>query len=139
MTMDVGLAGLGHMGLPMATRLAGHGFPLTVWNRTASRAAPLADRDVRVAGSPGELVVASDVIITMLADGAAARAVWCGPDGLLAGCRAGCVAVDMSTIGPNAARAGCTEGFADADFACVAALLQGEHGGESDVRMLSSN
>jgi hypothetical protein len=45
----------------------------------------------------------------------------------------------MSTIGPNAARAGCTEGFADADFACVAALLRGEHGGESDVRMLSSN
>jgi 3-hydroxyisobutyrate dehydrogenase-like beta-hydroxyacid dehydrogenase len=23
--MDVGFAGLGHMGLPMATRLAGHG------------------------------------------------------------------------------------------------------------------
>ena len=40
----------------------------------------------------------------MLADGAAARAVWCGPGGLLAGCRSGCVAVDMSTIGPNAAR-----------------------------------
>jgi 3-hydroxyisobutyrate dehydrogenase-like beta-hydroxyacid dehydrogenase len=185
--MDVGFAGLGHMGLPMATRLAGHGFPLTVWNRTASRAAPLAEPGVRVAGSPGELAAASDVIITMLADGAAARAVWCGPDGLLAGCRSGCIAVDMSTIGPNAAReiaveaerhgadfldapvsgstalmakdlelalgiatgAGmllpvttaarrflgqaCAEGFADADFACVATLLRGEHGGEPDV------
>src|SRR6266700_1303886 len=91
--MDVGFAGLEHMGLPMATRLAGHGFPLTVWNRTASRAAPLAEPGVRVAGSPGELAAASDVIITMLADGAAARAVWCGPDGLLAGCRSGCTAL----------------------------------------------
>src|SRR2546421_3668067 len=102
--MRVGFAGLGHMGLPMATRLAGHGFPLTVWNRTASRAAALADRGVPVAGSPRELAAASDVIITMLADGAAVRTVWCGPDGLLSGCRADCVAVDMSTIGPNAAR-----------------------------------
>src|SRR5437868_14289834 len=107
--MRVGFAGLGHMGLPMATRLAGHGFPLTVWNRTASRAAALADRGVPVAGSPRELAAASDVIITMLADGAAVRTVWCGPDGLLSGCRAGCVAVDMSTIGPNAAREIATE------------------------------
>jgi 3-hydroxyisobutyrate dehydrogenase-like beta-hydroxyacid dehydrogenase len=102
--MRVGFAGLGHMGLPMAIRLDGHGFPLTVWNRNASRAAPLADRGIRLAGSPRELAAASEVIITMLADGAAVRAVWCGPDGLLSGCRAGCVAVDMSTIGPTAAR-----------------------------------
>jgi 3-hydroxyisobutyrate dehydrogenase-like beta-hydroxyacid dehydrogenase len=27
----------------------------------------------------------------------------------------------------------CAEGFADADFACVATLLRGEHGGEPDV------
>src|SRR2546430_17573580 len=92
------------MGLPRATRLARPGFPLTVWNRTPSRAAPLAGPGVRVAGSPRDLAATSDVIITMLADGAAVRAVWCGPDGLLAGCRPGCVAVDMSTIGPNAAR-----------------------------------
>ncbi len=102
--MRVGFAGLGHMGLPMATRLAAHGIPLIVWNRTASRAAPLAAQGVEVAGSPRELAAASDVIITMLADGRAARAVWCGPDGLLAACRPGCVAVDMSTTGPDAAR-----------------------------------
>ena len=49
--MRVGFAGLGHMGLPMAIRLDGHGFPLTVWNRNASRAAPLADRGIRLAGT----------------------------------------------------------------------------------------
>jgi len=100
----VGFAGLGHMGLPMATRLADHGLTLTVWNRTASRAAPLAARGVQVAGSLPDLAAGSDVLITMLADGQAARDVWCGPDGLLAACRPGCTGVDMSTTGPAAAR-----------------------------------
>lgn len=96
--MQVGFVGLGTMGLPMATRLAAQGFPLTVWNQTASRAAPLAARGIAVAGSPRELAAGSDVIITMLADGEAARAIWRGPDGLLTACRAGCcIAVDMST------------------------------------------
>jgi 3-hydroxyisobutyrate dehydrogenase-like beta-hydroxyacid dehydrogenase len=108
----VGFAGLGHMGLPMATRLAdvladmlaGQDVSLTVWNRTASRAAPLAARGVPVAASLPELAAGSDVLITMLADGQAARDVWCGPDGLLAACPAGCTGVDMSTTGPSAAR-----------------------------------
>ena len=46
MTLSVGFAGLGHMGLPIAARLAGslagQGISLTVWNRTPARAAPLA-------------------------------------------------------------------------------------------------
>jgi len=97
----VGFAGLGHMGLPMATRLADHGLTLTVWNRTASRAAPLAARGVPVAGSPAALAAGSDVLITMLADGQAAREVW---SALLPACRPGCTGVDMSTTGPSAAR-----------------------------------
>jgi 3-hydroxyisobutyrate dehydrogenase-like beta-hydroxyacid dehydrogenase len=89
------------MGLPMATRLADHGLTLTVWNRTASRAAPLAARGVPVAGSPAALAAGSDVLITMLADGQAAREVW---SALLPACRPGCTGVDMSTTGPSAAR-----------------------------------
>ena len=99
--MRVGFAGLGRMGLPMATRLADAGLPLTVWNRTASRAAPLAGRGVQVAGSLPDLAAGSDVLITMLADGQAARAVW---SALLPACQPGCTGVDMSTTGPSAAR-----------------------------------
>ena len=99
--MRIGFAGLGRMGLPMATRLAGQGLTLTVWNRTASRAAPLAERGVPVAGSLAELAAGSDVLITMLADGQAAREVW---SALLPACRPGCTGVDMSTTGPSAAR-----------------------------------
>lgn len=102
--MRIGFAGLGHMGLPMAGRLADAGVSLTVWNRTASRAAPLADRGVPVAASLPDLAAGSDVLITMLADGQASRDVWCGPDGLLAACPRGCTGVDMSTTGPSAAR-----------------------------------
>ena len=102
--MRIGFAGLGRMGLPMATRLADAGLPLTVWNRTAARAAPLAARGVPVAASLPDLAAGSGVLITMLADGQAARDVWCGPDGLLAACRPGCTGVDMSTTGPSAAR-----------------------------------
>jgi len=40
--MAVGFIGLGHMGLPMARRLAASAFPLAVWNRTPGRAATLA-------------------------------------------------------------------------------------------------
>jgi 3-hydroxyisobutyrate dehydrogenase len=99
--MRVGFAGLGHMGLPMATRLTDQGITLTVWNRTASRAAPLADRGVPVAGSLPDLAAGSDVLITMLADGQAAWEVW---SALLPACRPGCTGVDMSTTGPSAAR-----------------------------------
>ena len=74
----VGFAGLGRMGAPMAARIAAHGFPLTAWNRTAARAealtGPLAAHGARVAGTLPEVAAGSGVVITMLSDGAAARA-----------------------------------------------------------------
>ena len=102
--LSVGFAGLGRMGVPMAARIAGHGFPLTVWNRTPGRSGPLAGPGVRVAGSLRELASGSSIVITMLSDGAAALAVWAGPGGLLEACRPGSIGIDMSTTGPQAAR-----------------------------------
>jgi 3-hydroxyisobutyrate dehydrogenase-like beta-hydroxyacid dehydrogenase len=102
--MNVGFIGLGHMGLPMARRLAASGTPLTVWNRTAGKAAPLADAGAKVAVSLPDLAAACDVVITMLADAAAVRSVLAGDGGVLAACRDGAVVIDMSTIGPRAAR-----------------------------------
>jgi 3-hydroxyisobutyrate dehydrogenase len=99
----VGFAGLGRMGAPMAARIAEHGFPLTVWNRTAGRAEPLASHGARVVGSLGELAADSNVIITMLSDGAVALSVWAGPGGLLEACAPGTIGIDMSTTGPQAA------------------------------------
>jgi 3-hydroxyisobutyrate dehydrogenase len=102
--MRVGFAGLGRMGTPMAARIAEHGFPLTVWNRTAFRTEPLARHDASVAGTLHEVAAGRDVIVTMLSDGDAALSVWAGPGGLLEACAPGTIGIDMSTTGPRAAR-----------------------------------
>lgn len=102
--MRIGFIGLGHMGLPMAQRLAASGLRLVVWNRTPGRAAPLAAAGATLADSPLALAAGCDLVITMLADAAAVRAVLCGPGGVLPALRHGAIAVDMSTIGPSAAR-----------------------------------
>ena len=45
----IGWIGLGKMGLPMASQLAGAGYPLTVFNRTAAKCAPLTKRGAEAA------------------------------------------------------------------------------------------
>jgi 3-hydroxyisobutyrate dehydrogenase-like beta-hydroxyacid dehydrogenase len=101
----VGFAGIGRMGLPMARNVLDAGFPLTVFNRTPERCEPLVAAGAARAATPAELARASDVVITMVADGVAVRALLDGPDGILAGAAPGLVLAEMSTIGPLAARA----------------------------------
>jgi 3-hydroxyisobutyrate dehydrogenase/2-hydroxy-3-oxopropionate reductase len=57
-----------------------------------------------VAATPREAAEASDIAITMLADGPAVAATWGGPDGLVAGAHPGGVLVDMSTVPPDTIR-----------------------------------
>lgn len=67
--------GIGLMGLPMASRLAQAGYPLTVWNRTREKALPLAERGATVATTLGEAVSSADVVITMLEAGPVVKKV----------------------------------------------------------------
>jgi 3-hydroxyisobutyrate dehydrogenase len=94
----VALIGLGLMGSGMARRLLGAGFPLTVYNRKAERAAPLAAEGAHAAASPREAAARADVVLSMVADDAAARAVWLGEQGALAGVARGRVLVECSTV-----------------------------------------
>lgn len=64
----VTLIGLGPMGQGMVRALLTGGHPVTVWNRTASRAAPLVAAGARLAASPTEAVASSDLIILSLTD-----------------------------------------------------------------------
>jgi 3-hydroxyisobutyrate dehydrogenase-like beta-hydroxyacid dehydrogenase len=102
--VNAGFAGLGRMGSAMARRLLDAGHSLTVWNRSASRSNELVAAGARRAGSPRELGESSEIVVTMVSDGDALREVLHGDDGLLAGLGTGSVHVDMSTIGPAAAR-----------------------------------
>src|SRR6201987_6152932 len=95
----IAFIGLGIMGGPMARRLLAAGYPLTVWNRTASRAEPLQAEGAEVAASPPEAVRDADMVITMLADPTAVREVI---DGIAGHLRPGTTLIEASTIGPQA-------------------------------------
>ena len=98
--------GMGRMGSAMAERLAGQGVAVVLYNRTPERAAALATRiGATVAATPAEAAAGADVVITMVADDAAVRDLFEGPDGVAAGVRAGSVAIDMSTVLPDTIRA----------------------------------
>ena len=101
----VGFAGMGRMGVPMARNILRAGNELTVWNRTRERCLPLEQEGATVADTPAGLARGIDVLVTMVADAAAAEAVLCGPGGALAALRPGAIVLEMSTIGPFAARA----------------------------------
>jgi 3-hydroxyisobutyrate dehydrogenase-like beta-hydroxyacid dehydrogenase len=103
--VNAGFAGLGRMGTPMARRVHDAGFPLTVWNRTASRCDELVAAGAARADTPRALAEAAEVVVTMVSDGVALGELLRGDDGLLAGLVPGSILVDMSTIGPTAARA----------------------------------
>jgi 3-hydroxyisobutyrate dehydrogenase-like beta-hydroxyacid dehydrogenase len=103
MAERVGFIGLGIMGSRMAANLVRAGFDLTVWNRTASTAQAWAARHgAAVAASPQALASNSDVVISMVVDGDQVESVLLGDEG--AGHGAGLLCVDMSTIGPSAAK-----------------------------------
>lgn len=102
----VGLLGTGRMGSAMARAFAAAGHELVIWNRTPDGARTLAaEVGGRSAPRPADVAQAADVCISMLADGPAVDAVFGGPDGLLAGARAGNVLVDCSTVPPATIRA----------------------------------
>jgi 3-hydroxyisobutyrate dehydrogenase len=91
----VGLVGTGRMGTAMGERLLAAGFPLTVHNRTPSRAAPLVAAGARQAASLHQLVAEAEVIITVLIDDAAVDRVYAG---MLTGRPTGRLFVEASTV-----------------------------------------
>jgi 3-hydroxyisobutyrate dehydrogenase len=100
----VGFLGLGAIGRPMAARLAARG-DLVVWNRTAARAEEFAARTgARAAATPRALAAAVEVVVTCLPTSAEVEALLDGPDGLLAGLRAGALVLDCTSGDPASSR-----------------------------------
>ena len=95
--MNVGFIGLGSMGSGMASNLLKAGHQVTVYNRTAAKAQPLANLGARVAASVAEACHA-DVVFTMLADDHALEQVAFAADGVLAHLPVGAIHVSASTI-----------------------------------------
>jgi 3-hydroxyisobutyrate dehydrogenase len=97
---SVALLGLGTMGAGMAANLLKAGFPLAVWNRSRAKAEAFAAQGARVAETPADAARGASVVLSMLADDTASRAVWLGNDGALAAAEKDAVLLDSSTVSP---------------------------------------
>ena len=102
----IGWIGVGRMGFPMADRLLAAGNELRIWNRTKSKAQPLADRGAKVVQEIGELADV-DVLFTMVSRGDDLREVCFGPNGLLSNAQGNRpeILVDCSSIGVDESKA----------------------------------
>jgi len=87
----------------MCGHLLEAGFSISVTNRTREKAEKLVQRGAEWAGTPRAVAEASDVVFTMLGYPSDVRDVVLGEDGVLAGCRAGNLIVDMTTSEPSLA------------------------------------
>ena len=88
----------------MAVRVASR-FPLSVWNRTAARAAEFAaETGARAAATPREAVQGTPIVVTCLPTSAEVESLLDGPDGILAGLEPGALLVDCTSGDPASSR-----------------------------------
>ena len=97
----VAVLGTGIMGAGMAARLLDQGFPIDVWDRTPASAAQVAEGGAIAHAKPADAVREADVVLTMLATGAAVTDVMLGGKALDAIGR-DAVWAQMATIGVEA-------------------------------------
>jgi len=114
--------GTGTMGSALARALLAAGHQVTVWNRTRSRAEPLAAAGAGLAGSPAGAAAAADVVIMCVSDQAAATGLLSDP--ALPGALAGKVLIQATTGTP-------ADGRRNADWATARGI------GYADVAMLA--
>jgi 3-hydroxyisobutyrate dehydrogenase-like beta-hydroxyacid dehydrogenase len=103
-SMKVSVLGLGTMGSALAARLLDTGHEVTVWNRTAGKAAPLVARGAREAGSLADAVRGAEVVITLVTNDAAVKALVLDGN-VVAMLGENAALVDMSTVSPDTSRA----------------------------------
>ncbi len=96
--MKLGFVGLGPMGVAMAQRLLDAGHSVSVFNRTATRAAPLVEAGAGLAYSPADAARDAEFVFSMLADDDAVESLTLGKDGIADGLPPGAVHVSSSTI-----------------------------------------
>jgi 3-hydroxyisobutyrate dehydrogenase-like beta-hydroxyacid dehydrogenase len=101
----IGFLGLGIMGSRMAANVAKAGYPLTVWTHTEGKAQRWAEEHKATAvNTPAEVAAASDVVVSMVVDGAQVESVLCDENGVADGAKDRLLCVDSSTIAPTDTR-----------------------------------
>ena len=100
----IGFIGLGNMGGPMAANLLKAQHQVTGYDVVAALMSNLELQGGKTAATAAEAAGAGDIIITMLPAGPQVRAVYLGPDGIIAKAKKGALLVDCSTIDVETAR-----------------------------------
>jgi len=101
----IGFIGLGNMGAPMAANLVKAQHRTTGYDIVEGAVTALADKGGHAAARIAEAAAAGDIVVTMLPAGPQVRAVYFGPDGVLAHAKPGALLIDCSTIDVETARA----------------------------------
>jgi 3-hydroxyisobutyrate dehydrogenase-like beta-hydroxyacid dehydrogenase len=97
--------GLGPMGQAMVNVFLDHGHPVTVWNRTASRADEVVARGAKRAATPAAALSAGELVIVSLTD---YQAMYDILDGVAADALDGRVLVNLSSDTPERTRQAAT-------------------------------
>src|ERR1044072_8340684 len=93
----VGWIGKGRRGSPKAERLLKAGYDVSIWNRTKSKAEPLAKSGGKIVDKLSELA-GCDIVFSIVAEGKDVEQVYFGKDGVLSTNKTPPVFVDCSTI-----------------------------------------
>jgi len=112
------------MGALIVPRLMAAGHRVTGWNRSREKAKPLIDAGMAWADSPRAVAEKSEIVFSIVTDGAAVRAIALGPDGVISGLMPGGIYADMSTIAPDVSRSVAAE-FVKADRHMLDAPISG--------------
>jgi 3-hydroxyisobutyrate dehydrogenase len=94
----VAICGLGTMGAGMARQLLSAGYSTSVYNRSRERAVSLESAGATVVDSPRAAAQKADIVISMVSDDNASRAVWLGENGALSGVKRGALLIESSTL-----------------------------------------
>ncbi len=101
----VAFLGLGVMGYPMAGHLARAGHQVTVYNRTATKAAAwVAEYGGNSAPTPAQAAQGADIVFACVGNDDDLRSVTVGEQGAFAGMKSGALFVDHTTASASGAR-----------------------------------
>lgn len=102
MMETIGFIGTGHLGYPIAENLLKAGYTVKIYNRTREKALPLEQLGAILVSSPEAAVEKGGVVLSLVADDAAVKAI--STDALIQALGAGGIHVSMSTVSPDVSR-----------------------------------
>ncbi|WP_203332467.1 NAD(P)-dependent oxidoreductase [Planococcus beigongshangi] len=102
--MKVGFIGTGVMGNSLVKHLLEGGHTVSIYTRTASKAANLLEAGATWKESPGLLAADAEVIFTMVGYPSDVEEIYFGDNGIIENAKEGTVLVDLTTSKPELAR-----------------------------------